>query len=91
MHEKHVQNIKLEKQMEDDPENEIMTIDLQQKIYEIIEKMPVKCRQIFKMNRFEGLKNEEIAQMLNLSKRTVETQISKALKILRNKLSGYDL
>jgi DNA-directed RNA polymerase specialized sigma24 family protein len=36
-----------------------------------------------------GLKNEEIAEQLNLSKRTVETQISKALKILRQKLSDY--
>jgi RNA polymerase sigma-70 factor (ECF subfamily) len=41
------------------------------------------------MNRLEGLKNEEIASKLNLSKRTVETQISKALKILRKKLSDY--
>lgn len=43
------------------------------------------------MNRLEGMKNEEIALALNLSKRTVETQISKALKILRNKLSDYNL
>jgi RNA polymerase sigma-70 factor (ECF subfamily) len=43
------------------------------------------------MNRLEGLKNEEIASKLNLSKRTVETQISKALKILRKKLKDYPL
>jgi len=41
------------------------------------------------MNRLEGLKNDEIAANLNLSKRTVETQISKALKILRKKLADY--
>jgi RNA polymerase sigma-70 factor (ECF subfamily) len=38
----------------------------------------------------EGLKNEEIASRLNLSKRTVETQISKALKFLRSKLADYE-
>ncbi|MBN2481598.1 MAG: RNA polymerase sigma-70 factor [Bacteroidales bacterium] len=91
IHEKHASNIRLESVMEEDVENEIMTIDLQQKIFEIIEELPLKCRQIFKMNRFEGLKNEEIARMLNLSKRTVETQISKALKILRTRLSGYEM
>lgn len=90
MHEKHIKNISLEKEVDTNPENEIMVVDLQRKIYEIIENLPVKCRKIFKMNRFEGFKNEEIAQMLNLSKRTVETQISKALKILKNKLSNYE-
>lgn len=92
MHEKHIRNISFEKEKEEDtdPENEIMAVDLQRKIYEIIENLPAKCRKIFKMNRFEGLKNEEIAQILNLSKRTVETQISKALKILKNKLSDYE-
>ena len=74
---------------EDTLENEINTLELQQRIYEVIETLPSKCRRIFKMNRLEGLKNEEIAITLNLSKRTVETQISKALKILRSKLDGY--
>jgi RNA polymerase sigma-70 factor (ECF subfamily) len=41
------------------------------------------------MSRMRGLKNEEIAAELNLSKRTVETQISKALKVLRVELKDY--
>ncbi|MBN1159372.1 MAG: RNA polymerase sigma-70 factor [Bacteroidales bacterium] len=91
IHEKHVNNMRIENELDEDAEKEIMTLDLQHKIYAIIEELPVKCRQIFKMNRFEGLKNEEIAQMLNLSKRTVETQISKALKILRKRLAGFEI
>jgi len=51
-----------------------------------LEKLPPRCRLIFSLNRFEGLTNEEIADYLGLSKRTVETQISKALKILRIEL-----
>lgn len=86
---KHLKNIDQEKVDEDNLENEINRIELQQRIFEVIETLPAKCRRIFKMNRLEGLRNEEIAKKLNLSKRTVETQISKALKILRNKLSDF--
>jgi RNA polymerase sigma-70 factor (family 1) len=86
---KHHKNFDLERVDEDNLESEINTFELQQRIYEIIEGLPAKCRRIFKMNRLEGYKNEEIATQLNLSKRTVETQISKALKILRQKLSDY--
>jgi RNA polymerase sigma-70 factor (ECF subfamily) len=89
MQDKHLKNIDLERDEEDNLENEIYSVELQKKIYEIIESLPSKCRRIFKMNRLEGLKNEDIAKQLNLSKRTVETQISKALKILRIKLADY--
>ncbi len=70
-------------------DDQIITVELQNRIYECIESMPEQCKKIFKMNRFEGLRNEQIAQQLNLSKRTVETQISKALRILRKKLNDY--
>jgi RNA polymerase sigma-70 factor (family 1) len=88
---KHLKNIDLERDDEDNLENEINRVELQQRIYDVIETLPVKCRRIFKMNRLEGMKNEEIAFQLGLSKRTVETQISKALKILRNKLADYQI
>lgn len=89
MQDRHLRNIDLERTEEENLESEIHTIELQQRIFEVIESLPAKCRRIFKMNRLEGLKNEEIAVQLSLSKRTVETQISKALKILRNRLSDY--
>jgi RNA polymerase sigma-70 factor (family 1) len=89
--EKHIRNIDLERNVEENLENEINSVELQNRIYNLIEALPPKCRKIFKMNRLEGMKNEEIAVSLNLSKRTVETQISKALKILRSKLSDYNL
>jgi len=87
---RHAKTMESTNEIYNDLEDEIIAIDLQYKIYNIIDKLPNKCRKIFKMNRFEGLSNDEIAQSLNLSKRTVETQISKALKILRNKLAAYD-
>jgi RNA polymerase sigma-70 factor (ECF subfamily) len=70
-------------------ENEMNKTELEHAIYKAIGELPPKCRDIFKLNRFEGLTNSEIAEKLKLSKRTVETQISKALKILRIKLEPY--
>jgi RNA polymerase sigma-70 factor (family 1) len=89
LQDRHLKNMMLEKSDEDNLENEIHSVELQYRIYEVVEELPLQCKRIFKMNRFEGLKNEEIATVLNLSKRTVETQISKALKILRKKLGHY--
>ena len=54
-----------------------------------IEKMPEKRKQIFKLSRNEGFTNQEIAEKLNLSKKTVENQISLALKELRSIISCF--
>jgi len=53
-------------------------------IYEEMEKLPRKCKEIFVMSYLEERKTADIALLLNLSKRTVEAQLYKALKILRN-------
>ncbi|MFA8436306.1 MAG: RNA polymerase sigma-70 factor [Marinifilaceae bacterium] len=66
--------------------DEIECVEFEQQIHSLIESLPDACKNIFKMSRFEGIKNDEIAQQLNISKRTVETQISKALKILRTEV-----
>jgi RNA polymerase sigma-70 factor (ECF subfamily) len=63
--------------------------ELQQQITNAMEKLPERTREIFMMSRFKGISNDEIATQLELSKRTVETQISNALKILREELKDY--
>lgn len=60
--------------------------ELEYKIFQSVEKLPKQCQKIFKMSRIEGKKNKEIAEILQISKRTVETQISRALKVLRKEL-----
>jgi RNA polymerase sigma-70 factor (ECF subfamily) len=55
-------------------------------IKEAIGQLPDKCRQIFRMSRFEEMKNQEIAESLGISLRTVENQLYRALKTLREKL-----
>ncbi|SMO71534.1 RNA polymerase sigma-70 factor, ECF subfamily [Saccharicrinis carchari] len=57
-----------------------------QQINKAIEQLPEQRKKIFKLNRVDGLKYREIAEQLNLSQKTVEAQMAKALKFLREKL-----
>jgi len=63
--------------------------ELDGRIKQAIQKLPVKCRQVFEMNRFEGKKYAEIAAHLNISVKTVEGQMSKALKVMKEELKDY--
>jgi len=61
--------------------------ELQETINKTIENLPDKCRVVFALSRFESLSYQEIANQLDISKKTVENQISKAIKILRSAVS----
>lgn len=63
--------------------------ELQEQIKVAIESLPEQCRLIFKMSRFEELKYSEIAEQLGLSIKTIENQMGKALRIMREKLKDY--
>lgn len=63
--------------------------ELENRIFQVIKSLPKQCQKIFEMSRFEGKSNSDIAEELSISKRTVETQISNALKKIRLKLSNY--
>lgn len=62
---------------------------LQEAIDKAVAALPEKMRIIFELSRYEGLKYAQIAQRLELSVNTVETQIGRALIKLRQKLSGF--
>lgn len=63
--------------------------ELNLRIYNSIESLPKKCKIIFKLSRFEGLKHKEIAEKRKISIKTVKVQIGKALKVLRHDLQDY--
>ena len=54
-----------------------------------INELPEKCREIFVLNRYENLKYQEIADKLQISVKTVESQMSKALQHMRVRLAEY--
>jgi len=75
----------LESSYQDDVEvNDPDTI--RSRIHAEIDKLPPRCQEIFRLSRFEGLKYQEIADHLDISVKTVEVQMGKALKVLRENL-----
>lgn len=60
----------------------MIIIETEERIYKAIEDLPTQCRIIFKLSRLEKLKYSEIAKKLGLSIKTIENQISTALKKL---------
>ena len=67
----------------DDPQSLFAEDERLELIYKEMDKLPEKCREVFTMSYLEERKTSEIAVLLNISPRTVEAQLYKALKILR--------
>jgi len=64
----------------------ILEEELDIAIRKAISELPAQCQKIFKLKRQQGLSYKEIASQLNISQRTVEVQISRAIKQLKKKL-----
>ena len=71
----------------DDLFDQLVADTIQKQIEKTVEQFPVQCRDIFRKSRYEGMTHQKIAEDLNISIRTVETQIYRALKILKKTLS----
>lgn len=74
---------------DNDPYSELSMLEIEAITEKTIEELPDQCKSIFKLSRVNGLKNQEIANKLDISVRTVETQIYRALKILKSRLKDY--
>lgn len=60
--------------------------DLHTVLNEIVESLPKKCQKVFRMSRFEHLSIKEISEEMDISTRTVENHITKALRHIRQEL-----
>ena len=74
---------------DDDPHSILSVIEIENIMENTIEELPTQCKSIFKLSRINGIKNQEIADKLDISVRTVETQIYRALKTLKSRLKDY--
>jgi RNA polymerase sigma-70 factor (family 1) len=68
---------------------QVLGSELEQLIKQTIDSLPSQCQTVFKLSRYEGLSYSEIAGQLGLSVKTVDNHISKALRILKDKLKEY--
>jgi len=74
---------------QDSMEDEIIVSELDAKIRAAIDELPMERRKVFIMSRYDGMTYREIAEQLGISVKTVENQMSKALKYLREELAEY--
>jgi RNA polymerase sigma-70 factor (ECF subfamily) len=74
---------------DNDPQRLLEVEELQNLISRTLYTLPERCRKIFNMQRNEGLKYVEIADRLQISVKTVEADMTKALKILRLVIESY--
>ena len=70
-------------------EEKIISTELNEQLSNALRELPEQCRTVFQLSRFEDLKYREIAMQLNISEKTVENQMGKALKLLRMKLVEF--
>lgn len=68
---------------------EPLSKELEQQFREALNELPEQCRTVFQLSRFEDLKYREIADKLDISVKTVENHMGKALKLLRLKLVDF--
>lgn len=72
-----------------DPSETLQSNNLEESYRKILKDMPEKRREVFLASRYDGLKYSEIAEKLGISQKTVEAQMSAAIKQLKDGLKAY--
>lgn len=70
-------------------QDNVIALELQEKIDNCVGQLPPERQKIFRMSRYEGLKYREIAEKLGISIKTVEVQMGKSLKFMREQLVDF--
>jgi RNA polymerase sigma-70 factor (family 1) len=72
-----------------DPEKELEWKEISFQLDKTIAQLPGQCRTVFKLIREEGLRYKQVAEILNISPRTVETQLFRAMRKLDKVIQAY--
>ena len=72
-----------------DPEKELEWKEIHFRLNQAIDQLPGQCRTVFKLIKEEGFKYKQVAEILNISPRTVETQLFRAIKKLDKVIALY--
>ncbi len=84
---KNTQKNFLDENPSENPQTQIdETFDVEDSIRDALQKLPIELRTVFLMSRFDGLKYKEIAESLGVSVKTVESRMTKSLKLLHKLL-----
>lgn len=83
------EEIALAERAHDSVSQVVATRELEHRIKIAMDELPEQCRLVFKLSRFEELKYSEIAEQLNISIKTVENHMGKALRIMREQLKDF--
>jgi RNA polymerase sigma-70 factor (ECF subfamily) len=78
-----------EKEFSSDPEQEMQLKEIKATIIKTLDELPERTSEIYNLNRNQGLKYTEIAERLSISVKTVEANMSRAIKALRASLREY--
>lgn len=73
----------------DHTETDVLHQDLSLRLQAALNTLPPRCRAVFQLSRFEEMSYREIADQMDISIKTVENQMGKALKLLREQLSEF--
>lgn len=82
-------NGKLNVRTDNSTEEKILLDDLHVALEKEVSKLPVRCQMVYKLSHENNLSNKQVAKELGISEKTVENQLSKALKVLRLNLRHF--
>jgi RNA polymerase sigma-70 factor (ECF subfamily) len=67
----------------------VVARELAAAVHQAVQELPPRCREVFELSRVHGLRYAEIAEALDISVKTVEAQMGKALRIMRERLAAW--
>ncbi len=82
-------NIEIADRVNADGEEEVIAGELQESVDRAVANLPEKCGEVFKLSRYEDLTYKEIGETLDISVKTVENHMGRALRQLREALKTY--